>query len=121
MYLIHINITKNNIIISITTLQGNVILQKTAGSAKFRSEESNTQLTTSLLASYIAEAAKKNKINLVGIYIKGTTDWKVEALTSLLDNGCFKILFINDISNPPHNGCYKKKKKRKKKHSKLKL
>lgn len=74
MYLIHINITKNNIIISITTLQGNVILQKTAGSAKFRSEESNTQLTTSLLASYIAEAAKKNKINLVGIYIKGTTD-----------------------------------------------
>ena len=121
MYLIYINITKNNIIISITTVKGNVILQKTAGSAKFRSEESNTQLTTSLLASYIAEVAKKKKINLVGIYIKGTTDWKVDALINLLDNGDFNILFINYISNPPHNGCYKKKKIRKKKHKKLKL
>ena len=120
LHLIYIHITKNNIKISIVSKLGDVIHQKTAGSGGYRSEESNSSIASSGLALQIATELELRKITKVGIYFKGVTSWKIQAIENFLTVFTKNLIFIRDISGIPHNGCSPQKKARKKQHLKKK-
>ena len=121
MHLLYIKITKNNIILSITDQNGNVLLQKTAGSAGFRKEECNSFATATGIAQQVSTLITTLNIETLGIYIRGVTGWKFDTIDSFLVNTKIKINFIRDISSTPHNGCSPEKKARRKRHNKKNL
>lgn len=115
MHLIYINITKNNIIISVTTAKGDVILQKNAITSGSKNRDINSYDSSITTGIVIGEELKLKKIKVVGIYFRGVTKFKKITLEGILEIvPHLTILFISDVTGIPHNGCTLSKKKRKK-------
>ena len=67
----HINATFNNIIISLTNLNGEVISWASAGKAGFRGSKKNTPYAAQVAATDCAKVAHDLGLRKVKVYVKG--------------------------------------------------
>ena len=107
----HIQATFNNIIISLTNKQGQVISWASAGKAGFKGSKKNTPYAAQVAASDAARVAHDAGMRVVQVYVKGPGAGR-EAAIRAIDNSGIKVTRIKDVTPLPHNGCRPPKKRR---------
>jgi len=107
----HIVASFNNIIISLTNKQGQVISWSSAGKMGFRGSKKNTPYAAQMAASDAAKVALDAGLKRVDVYVKGPGSGREGAIRSLSQAG-IDVVMIKDITPLPHNGCRPPKKRR---------
>lgn len=107
----HISATFNNIIISLTNKQGQVISWSSAGKMGFKGSKKNTPYAAQVAAADAAKVAIDAGLKRVDVYVKGPGAGREGAIRSLTQNG-IEVTMIKDITPLPHNGCRPPKKRR---------
>src|SRR5690606_19387454 len=107
----HISATFNNIIISITNKQGQVISWSSAGKMGFRGSKKNTPYAAQMAAQDCGKVALDAGLKKVDVYVKGPGSGREGAIRSLSQVG-FEITSIKDVTPLPHTGWLPPKKRR---------
>lgn len=109
---VHLKLTFNNTIISITDLEGNVLTFASGGTTGFKGSRKSTPFAAQQAAQSAAEKAMKDYgMKEVHVHVKGPGLGRESAIRALHAAG-LKILSIKDVTPIPHNGCRPKKKRR---------
>jgi small subunit ribosomal protein S11 len=107
----HINATFNNVIISLTNNQGQVISWSSAGKMGFRGSKKNTPYAAQMAAQDCAKEAFDYGLRRVKVFVKGPGAGRESAIRSIHNAG-IEVTEIFDITPIPHNGCRPPKKRR---------
>jgi len=108
---VHVQSTFNNIIISITDRQGNVIFWSSAGRAGFKGSRKSTAFAAQTVAQQVGSEARSIGMREVEVWVKGPGAGRESAIRSLQSLG-MKITVIRDVTPVPHNGCRPPKRRR---------
>ncbi len=108
---IHIKATFNNTIISITDVQGNIIVWSSPGHVGFKGSKKSTPFAAQVAATDAARRARDLGIENVDIYVKGPGAGRESAIRAVSASG-LKISIIRDVTPIPHNGCRPRKRRR---------
>ena len=109
--LVYIKASFNNIIISLTNKQGQVISWSSAGKAGFKGSKKNTPFAAQMAAGEAAQVAFDAGMRSATVLVKGPGSGR-EAAIRAIDNTGIKISRIKDVTPIPHNGCRPPKKRR---------
>ena len=109
--LAYIKASFNNIIISLTNKQGQVISWGSAGKAGFRGSKKNTPYAAQIAANDAARTAYDAGMRTAIVYVKGPGSGR-EAAIRAIDAAGIKISKITDVTPIPHNGCRPPKRRR---------
>jgi len=107
----HITASFNNIIISLTNKQGQVISWSSAGKMGFKGSKKNTPYAAQMASSDAAKVAFDAGLKKVDVYVKGPGSGRESAIRALSNSG-IEITQIKDVTPLPHNGCRPPKKRR---------
>ena len=107
----HINATFNNLIVSLTNKQGQVISWSSAGKMGFRGSKKNTPYAAQMAAQDAAKVATDAGLKRVDVYVKGPGAGRESAIRALATSG-IEVSMIRDVTPLPHNGCRPPKKRR---------
>ncbi|MFV0531882.1 MAG: 30S ribosomal protein S11 [Flavobacteriales bacterium] len=107
----HIQASFNNIIISLTNKNGEVIAWSSAGKQGFRGSKKNTPYAGQVSAEDCAKVAFEAGLRRVKVYVKGPGQGRESAIRTLHNNG-IEVSEIIDVTPIPHNGCRPPKRRR---------
>jgi small subunit ribosomal protein S11 len=107
----HIQATFNNIIISLTNNQGQVISWSSAGKQGFRGSKKNTPYAAQVAAEDCGKEAFDLGLRKVRVFVKGPGAGRESAIRTLHNLG-IEVMEIIDITPIPHNGCRPPKRRR---------
>ncbi|MBD0286112.1 MAG: 30S ribosomal protein S11 [Flavisolibacter sp.] len=107
----HITASFNNIIVSLTNKQGQVISWSSAGKMGFKGSKKNTPYAAQMAADDAAKVAVDAGIKRVDVYVKGPGAGREGAIRALAQAG-IEVAMIKDVTPLPHNGCRPPKKRR---------
>lgn len=107
----HVNATFNNLIVSITNKQGQVISWSSAGKMGFKGSKKNTPYAAQLASSDAAKVALDAGVKRVDVFVKGPGAGRESAIRALAQSG-IEVTMIKDVTPLPHNGCRPPKKRR---------
>ena len=108
---VHIKATFNNIIVSITNGNGDVISWSSAGKMGFRGSKKNTPYAAQTAAEDCAKVAHEAGLRKVKVYVKGPGNGRESAIRSIHNSG-IEVTEIIDVTPAPHNGCRPPKRRR---------
>ena len=101
----------NNIIVSMTNKNGQVVSWGTAGKAGFRGSKKNTPYAAQVAATDAAKVAFDAGMRFCEVFVKGPGSGRESAIRAI-DAAGVKVLMIKDMTPVPHNGCRPPKKRR---------
>ncbi len=107
----HIHASFNNIIISLTNVNGEVISWSSAGKMGFRGSKKNTPYAAQMAAADCGKVAHDAGLRKVKVFVKGPGSGRESAIRSLSNIG-IEITEIMDVTPMPHNGCRPPKRRR---------
>jgi small subunit ribosomal protein S11 len=107
----HVNATFNNLIISISNKQGQVISWSSAGKMGFKGSKKNTPYAAQMASSDAAKKALDAGVKRVDVFVKGPGAGRESAIRALAQSG-IEVAMIKDVTPLPHNGCRPPKKRR---------
>ena len=107
----HINASFNNIIVSLTNKNGDVISWSSAGKMGFRGSKKNTPYAAQLASEDCAKVAHDAGLRKVKVYVKGPGNGRESAIRSIHNAG-IEVTEIIDVTPMPHNGCRPPKRRR---------
>jgi small subunit ribosomal protein S11 len=107
----HIFASFNNIIISLTNSDGQVISWSSAGKMGFRGSKKNTPYAAQVAANDCAKAAYDLGLRKVKVFVKGPGAGRESAIRTINSLG-IDITEIIDVTPLPHNGCRPPKRRR---------
>jgi small subunit ribosomal protein S11 len=108
---VHIHSSFNNIIISITNNDGQVISWSSAGKNGFRGSKKNTPYAAQVAAEDCAKVAYDSGMRKAKVYVKGPGTGRESAIRTIHNRG-IEIVEIVDVTPLPHNGCRPPKRRR---------
>ena len=100
----YIQSTYNNTIITITDLNGRVIVWGSAGILGFRGAKRSTPFAATEIAKYVVDKLKDTGLSEIDVFVKGVGGGRESAIRSLNTYG-LKVVSIKDVTPIPHNGC----------------
>ncbi len=107
----HVSSTFNNIIISLTNNDGQVISWSSAGKMGFRGSKKNTPYAAQMAAGDCAKVAHDLGLRKVKVYVKGPGAGRESAIRTIHSAG-IEVTEIVDVTPLPHNGCRPKGRRR---------
>ena len=107
----HIQATFNNIIISLTNAQGQVISWSSAGKMGFKGSKKNTPYAAQVAAEECTREAHDFGLRKVKVYVKGPGSGRESAIRAIHNSGV-EVSQIIDVTPLPHNGCRPPKRRR---------
>ncbi len=106
-----IKATFNNVIISMTNANGQVISWSSAGKMGFRGSKKNTPYAAQVAAEDCAKVAYDLGLRKVKVYVKGPGSGRESAIRTINSIGV-EVTEIRDVTPIPHNGCRPPKRRR---------
>lgn len=107
----HIKASFNNILISLTNNNGQVITWSSAGKMGFRGSKKNTPYAAQTAAQDCASRAHDLGLRKVEVFVKGTGSGRESAIRTIQNSG-IEVTMIKDVTPIPHNGCRPPKRRR---------
>ena len=107
----HIHSSFNNIIVTLTNGDGQVISWSSAGKMGFRSSKKNTPYAAQMAAQDCSKIAYDLGLRKVKVYIKGPGNGRESAIRTIHSAG-IEVTEIIDVTPLPHNGCRPPKRRR---------
>ena len=108
---VHIRATFNNVIISVTNMEGQVISWSSSGKMGFRGSKKNTPYAAQVAVLDCAKVAYDAGLRKVDVFVKGPGSGRDSAIHNLQTVG-IEVGTITDITPMPHNGCRPPKRRR---------
>ena len=108
---LHVHSSFNNIIISITNSEGQVISWSSAGKMGFRGSKKNTPYAAQMAAQDCAKVAFDLGLRKAKAFVKGPGNGRESAIRTVHGAG-IEITEIIDVTPLPHNGCRPAKRRR---------
>jgi small subunit ribosomal protein S11 len=108
---VHIMASFNNIIVSVTNANGDVISWSSAGKMGFRGSKKNTPYAAQLASQDCGKVAYDLGLRKVDVFVKGPGSGRDSAIRNLAASG-LEVMSINDTTPLPHNGCRPPKRRR---------
>ena len=107
----HIVASFNNIVISLTNKNGDVISWSSAGKLGFRGSKKNTPYAAQVAAEDCSKIAHEAGLRKVKVYVKGPGNGRESAIRSIHNAG-IEVTEIVDVTPLAHNGCRPPKRRR---------
>ncbi|MFQ3675603.1 MAG: 30S ribosomal protein S11 [Endomicrobiia bacterium] len=107
----HIFASFNNLIVTITNNEGQVISWSSAGKKGFRGSKKNTPYAAQVSAQDCAKEAFDLGMRKAKVFVKGPGAGRESAIRTISSVG-IEVTEIVDITPLPHNGCRPPKKRR---------
>ena len=107
----HIQATFNNTIVTITDMNGNVVVWSSAGTEGFKGSRKSTPFAAQRAAEVAAKRGMEHGLRQVEVLVKGPGAGRESAIRALQAAG-LKINAIKDVTPIPHNGCRPPKRRR---------
>ena len=107
----HIKSSYNNTIVSITDLNGSVLVWATAGKCGFKGPKKATPYAAGVIVKSLIDKIKGLGIKEVDVYVRGVGTGREAAVRALGINGV-QVVSIKDVTPMPHGGCRPKKPRR---------
>ncbi len=108
---VNIKASFNNLLISISNGQGQVISWSSAGKMGFRGSKKNTPYAAQTASMECAKVAYDAGLRKVDVFVKGPGAGRESAIRTLQAAG-IEVMSITDVTPLPHNGCRPPKKRR---------
>ncbi len=108
---VHIHSSFNNIIVSVTNSEGQVIAWSSAGKNGFRGSKKNTPYAAQVAAEDCGKVAFDAGMRKAKVYVKGPGTGRESAIRSIHNLG-IEVTEIVDVTPLPHNGCRPPKRRR---------
>jgi len=108
---VHIYVTFNNTIVTVTDPQGNTVCWASSGSAGFKGSRKSTPFAARLAAEQAMKTAQTMGIQEVDVIVKGPGPGRESAIRAIQGLG-IKVRSISDVTPVAHNGCRPPKKRR---------
>ena len=107
----HIHSSFNNILVTLTNMNGEVISWSSAGKKGFRGSKKNTPYAAQVASEECAKTAYDLGLRKVKVYVKGPGNGRESAIRALATIG-IQVTEIVDVTPLPHNGCRPAKRRR---------
>lgn len=107
----HIHSSFNNIIVTLTNNEGQVISWSSSGKMGFRGSKKNTPYAAQMAAENCAKTAYDLGLRKVKAFVKGPGSGRESAIRSMHNMG-IEVTEIVDVTPMPHNGCRPPKRRR---------
>jgi small subunit ribosomal protein S11 len=107
----HVHSSFNNIIVTLTNINGEVISWSSAGKKGFRGSKKNTPYAAQVASEECAKTAYDLGLRKVKVFVKGPGNGRESAIRSLANVG-LQVTEIIDVTPLPHNGCRPPKRRR---------
>lgn len=107
----HIQASFNNVIVTLTNKNGEVISWSSAGKMGFRGSKKNTPYAAQVAAQDATAKALEAGLRRVKVYVKGPGQGRESAIRHI-HNGGIEVSEIIDVTPLPHNGCRPPKRRR---------
>ena len=101
----------NNVIVSLTNNEGQVISWASAGKMGFKGSKKNTPYAAQMAAEECAKTAFDLGLRRVKVYVKGPGAGRESAIRAIHSMGV-EVTEIIDVTPLPHNGCRPPKRRR---------
>ena len=101
----------NNVIVSLTNNEGQVISWASAGKMGFKGSKKNTPNAAQMAAEECAKTAYDLGLRKVKVYVKGPGSGRESAIRAIHSMGV-EVTEIIDVTPLPHNGCRPPKRRR---------
>ena len=108
---VHIQSSFNNTIVTVTDMNGNEIVQSSAGALGYRGSRKSTPFAAQQAAEVAVKAAMEHGLRSAEVYVKGPGQGRESAIRALGVCGV-DVTLIKDVSPIPHNGCRPPKRRR---------
>lgn len=109
--MLHVHSSFNNIIVTLTNMNGEVISWSSAGKKGFRGSKKNTPYAAQVAAEECAKTAFDLGLRKVKAYVKGPGNGRESAIRAVANSG-IQVTEIVDVTPMPHNGCRAPKRRR---------
>ncbi|MEX2479073.1 MAG: 30S ribosomal protein S11 [Gracilimonas sp.] len=103
--------TFNNVIVTITDADGNVVSWSSAGKEGFKGSRKNTPYAAQLSAETAGKTAHDMGLRKVAVFVKGPGSGREAAVRGMASSG-LEVTSIKDRTPLPHNGCRPPKRRR---------
>ncbi len=101
----------NNVIVSLTNNEGQVISWASAGKMGFKGSKKNTPYAAQMAAEECSKTAYDLGLRKVKVYVKGPGSGRESAIRAIHSMGV-EVTEIIDVTPLPHNGCRPPKRRR---------
>jgi small subunit ribosomal protein S11 len=107
----HVHSSFNNIIITLTNMNGEVISWSSAGKKGFRGSKKNTPYAAQVASEECSKTAYDLGLRKVKVFVKGPGNGRESAIRAMASIG-LQVTEIVDVTPLPHNGCRPAKRRR---------
>lgn len=107
----HIKATFNNILCSITTVEGDVLFRGSSGKLGFKGARKGTAFAASQIGSNLAKEMATVGIRNLEVNLQGPGSGR-DSLVRAFQSSGLNISVLRDVTPLPHNGCRPPKKRR---------
>ena len=107
----HIKATFNNIMVTITDVNGATLCWDSSGTVGFSGSRKSTPFAAQRAAESCAQKSQKFGVKQIEVKVKGAGSGRESAIRSLQAAG-LDIRAIEDVTPLPHNGCRPRKRRR---------
>lgn len=107
----YIKASFNNLIVSLTNKQGQVISWSSSGKHGFRGSKKSTPYAAQVSVADASKTAYDAGLRKVEVFVKGPGSGRESAIRTLGTSG-LEVTVIRDVTPIPHNGCRPPKKRR---------
>jgi len=103
--------TFNNTLVSIATLDGDVLLRGSAGQLGFKGSRKGTPFAASQIGANLAKEMSGMGVKNVEVNLQGPGSGRDSVVRALQSAG-MNVTILRDVTPLPHNGCRPPKKRR---------
>ena len=107
----HVHSSFNNIIVTLTNMNGEVISWSSAGKRGFRGSKKNTPYAAQVASEECSKVAYDLGLRKVKVFVKGPGNGRESAVRAMATVG-LQVTEIVDVTPLPHNGCRPAKRRR---------
>ncbi len=107
----HVHSSFNNIIVTLTNMNGEVISWSSAGKKGFRGSKKNTPYAAQVASEECSKTAYDLGLRKVKVFVKGPGNGRESAIRAMSNIG-LQVTEIVDVTPLPHNGCRPPKRRR---------
>jgi small subunit ribosomal protein S11 len=107
----HVKSTFNNTLVSISTLDGNILFGSSGGKLGFKGSRKGTPFAASQIGAALAKDMSVIGVKHVEVNLQGPGSGRDSVVRSFQSAG-FNISVLRDVTPLPHNGCRAPKKRR---------
>lgn len=109
--LVHVKSTFNNTLVSVTTMEGNVLLRSSSGKLGFKGARKGTPFAATQIGLELAKEMSLFGVKALEVNLQGPGSGRDSVVRALQSSG-FTVTILRDVTPLPHNGCRAPKKRR---------